>query len=365
MKDQYHTSRRSGLGNLLQILGVLFAFTLLIGALDKAGVKVIFGSDNQDQHSSMMPAYAQPSTNEEGQIIVVDAQESNDHYAEYKNNKYHASATRTAKLSSHGEEWIEQFASSARKQALEKGVPAGLALAVGLHKISKGTTISSWNDFIKEITIPLVAVKQTASKEDLRAYFKYSANSGRWIDGLEAIDYFDQGALNAYMSKYKLKQYDKEVMGIIANGGSYIQEAEKRSTYVAGEVATEMVSKRVAKQTSEKSKLNSSSGNENVENWEQYYDEVVGKAVAKEIARRKLKSGQYLSEDDMQNLIEETNDETSDVVKNNISFLGRKINPDHPEAKQMQDITNPRNAQAREELYQKKLRENKMAGRGN
>ncbi|MFM9948257.1 MAG: hypothetical protein ACKV1O_09990, partial [Saprospiraceae bacterium] len=87
------------------------------------------------------------------------------------------------------------------------------------------------------------------------------------------------------------------------------------------------------------------------------YDEIVGSEVAKEAARKKLKSGRYLTEEDLTRLVEETDQETAKALKSKLAFPGRKVNPNHPDAAKRLDITDPKNTQAREELYQRKLKE--------
>ena len=90
---------------------------------------------------------------------------------------------------------------------------------------------------------------------------------------------------------------------------------------------------------------------------------MVGREVAREIAKKKIKSGKYIGEEDMDQLILDTNDETEKVVDNKLTLLGRKINKKHKDAEKMLDITDKKNAAAREELYQKKLKENKLDSR--
>ena len=363
MKEYYNAPRRSSF-SLLNILGFLFAITIFIGILDRAGIKVIVGQKSNHNQSGMLPTFGAKAQPQEGELLVVDAHSSTKQgYTSYQYSNNASVGSVASGTSKNPEEWVERFASSARNQAIEKGVPAGVALAYGIEQLHNGRNIDSWHQFINEVIIPLVAIKQAASKSGLQQYFKYSANSERWIAGLGKDQRFSANRLNSHLNKYQLDKYDQEVMSIIANGGKYQQAQERRSTHVADEVASSMVAKRIEKQGSRASSVNLENGN--ADEWEQYYDEVVGKAVAKEIARKKLKSGEYISEDDMQNLIDETNEETSGVIKNNISFLGRKINKNHPDAEQMLDITNPRNAQAREELYQQKLREKKMVKNGN
>lgn len=362
MKNDYRPSGRSGgLSRMLNLLGILFAFIVLIGLLDQAGVKIIVSQDQGHHGASMLPGSDAVSQNNTDNHIVVSSQPSSPDYPGYKSSQAvrpYAGST-SSRQTINAEEWIARFASSARSQALEKGVPAGVALAVGVEKLQRGTRINDWHSFIEEVIIPLVAIKQTAAKADVQQFYKYSANSQRWINGLAAEKRFSANQLNAHMQKYELYAQDEEVLRIIKGGGRYDQQARKKSSKVASEVSSAMVSRRIEEQ--EAARYSNAAEHDNSEEWEQYYDEVVGKAVAKEVARKKLKSGEYISDEDMEMLIEETNKETSKVLKNNISFLGRKINPDHPEAEKMKDITNPRNSQAREEIYQEQLQKHKVA----
>jgi len=364
MKNDYRPSeKRGGLSRMLNLLGILFAFILLIGLLDRAGVKIIISQDQAYQGASILPGMDGSTEDNAENHIVVSAEPTPQQYPDYKSTKavrpYAASTSKQRKV--EAEEWIARFASSARDQALEKGVPAGVALAVGVEKLKQGAQINDWHRFIEAVIIPLVAIKQTASKADIQQFYKYSANSQRWIDGLAAEQRYSASKLNAHMQQYHLHAQDEAVLKILKGGGRYEQQARKKSGRVADEVSTDIVSRRIEEQ--ENAVYSRAAEHDNSADWEQHYDEVVGRAVAKEIARKKLKSGEYISEEDMEMLIEETNTETSDVLKSNISFLGRKINPDHPDAEDMNDITNPRNSQAREEIYQKELRKHKVAGK--
>jgi hypothetical protein len=365
--DYYPTRRKSGLSRLLNALGVLFALIILIAFMDKAGVKIVIDQEQSVSGAGMLPQFdtGAPSAGADNPIVVNTTEPSYRSYKDYSGQEAvrpYATGSQS-KRTQNVEEWVARFASTARAQAIEKGVPAGVALAVGIEKISGGTPINDWHRFIEEVTIPLVAIKQAASKADLQAYYKYSANSSLWVSGLASDGRFPAERLHRHLQKYELHAQDKQVLDILSNGGRYEQEAITKSVEVGDEVASDLVARRIKEQ--ESSTLSKAASHQNSKEWEQYYDEVVGKAVAKEIARKKLKKGEYLSEDDMESLIEETNQETSDVIRHNISFLGRKINKDHQDAENMLDITQPKNAQAREELYQQRLKEQNVAGGGN
>ncbi|MCG8326730.1 MAG: hypothetical protein MI974_03540 [Chitinophagales bacterium] len=360
MKNNYYQPRRrSGISSLLNILGILFAIVIVIGAMDRAGVRVILDNDKESQYHSagFLSGNQQQAPQNEQDIIVVGTENQSADYPAYNRTPSSYSASRSIKIDETA--WIERFASTARKQALVKGVPAGVALAVGLEKIKSGININDWETFVEEVTIPLVAIKQMASREELQTYYKYSANSYRWIDGLGEARHFTSRALKTHLQKYHLDRYDNDVKEMIAGGGTHDQQFNKKSTHVADEVASSMVARRIKKQETE---VLRTAEPENAASWEQRYDEIVGKAVAKEIARKKLKSGQYISEEDMAGLIDETNEETGKVLERNVSLLGRKINREHKDADNMLDITNPNNVQAREELYQKEIKKHRVAG---
>ena len=161
------------------------------------------------------------------------------------------------------------------------------------------------------------------------------------------------------MQEYRLDYYDQQVRTALVEGTKVAPEMDRQASYVADEVSSHIVKRRIA---NEQETRNNSSRTAKVEEWENYYDEAVGREVAKEIAKRKLKTGKYLTDEDMGRLVEEANVETQKVLKNNLSFLGRDINRNHPDAPEMLDITKPDNAQARQELYQKKVREREYAG---
>ncbi|KGE88529.1 MAG: hypothetical protein ACE362_08690 [Phaeodactylibacter xiamenensis] len=347
MSNQYRSN--SSLSSLLKLLGATFALILLIGALDKAGVKVIMGDKpaGNAYESSMLPRTTERA-----------AEEHSDYAPPRTPERYRRSAAREAAApdweglsATDIDNFLDQFAATARKQALENGVPAGIALAYGIEELKRGQRIDSWDAFQEKVTAPLSRLKQEVPRDALGRYFKYSANSQRWAQGLGRYSRHSEQQLMSNLQHFNLEAEDEAVTEIL------LQQPEDASR--VQEVADEVTAKIVRRQN--KGHRRQTEAEQTPETgtkaWRNFYEEEVGQEVAKEIARKKLRSGQYIGEDDMEALIEETNQETEATMQSNIGLLGRKINRGHQNAGQKLDITDPRNAQAREELYQKKLRE--------
>ena len=366
----HHYSRQGsgGTGMLLRFLGFIFAMILVIGMLDKAGLKV---SLEGQEGKSPGPRYNEASVGDnygEGENSNSTVYVSPDEPAQSRKGSYQPRAydeyskqapSRSARPSASAEDFIDRFAETATAQALNRGVPAGISLALGIAKLNQGERIDSWQDFMDKVVMPLSRIKGNASRDGLQPYFKYSANSGRWLEGLSRQGEYSYNALRQAMQEYRLEYYDQEVRTALVEGTKVAPEMERQASYVADEVSSNIVRQRIAHEQETRSRPARSA---KVEEWENYYDETVGREVAKEIAKRKLNTGQYITEEDMGRLIDEANVETEKVLKSNLSFLGRDINRKHPDAPEMLDITKPGNAQARQELYQKKVREQKFAG---
>ncbi len=98
---------------------------------------------------------------------------------------------------------------------------------------------------------------------------------------------------------------------------------------------------------------------------EGFYDSNIGFEVAREITIRKIRSSNFYestNESQMIKSILKIHKEVDQVLKNNVSFLGREINRNHPDAPEMLDIMKEENAEARQKLYQRKLKERNYAG---
>ncbi|MCB0558718.1 MAG: hypothetical protein H6573_11000 [Lewinellaceae bacterium] len=368
MEHRYSRPQGGGTGMLLRLLGFIFAMILVIGMLDKAGLKIsIEGREGKDAN----PRYKEASVGETyaeeekgGEVIHIGPSQPAKNYREgYQPGSYDAysrqAPSRSTQAPASVETFISRFAETANVQALNKGVPAGISLALGIVKLKQGERIDNWEDFMDKVVMPLARIKENAYQDGLQGYFKYSANSGRWLEGLSRQGTYSFNALRQAMQAYRLDYYDQQVRTALVEGTKVAPEMDRQASYVADEVSSHIVKRRIA---NEQATYNNSNRNAKVEEWENFYDESVGREVAKEIAKRKLKTGKYLTDDDMGRLVEEANVETEKVLKKNLSFLGRDINRNHPDAPEMLDITQPDNAQARQELYQKKVREREYAG---
>jgi len=369
MKNHYSQSNKGNgaMGGLMRLLGFVFALILVIGMLDKAGLKVSL--DGQKEGPSGKRYYeASVGDNNSGEesgpetIYVAPDEPSRSSGQAYQPRSYNEySSTAPSRGSQPGmsvDAFISHFAETATAQALDKGVPAGVSLALGIAKLQQGERIENWQDFMNKVVTPLARIKENAARDGLQPYFKYSANSSRWLEGLGRQGDYSYNALRQAMQQYRLDAYDEEVRTALSGGTRVSPEMDRQASFVADEVASNIVTQRAAYEQQQRSGRKNTA---NAEKWEGYYNEVVGREVAKEVAKRKLKTGQYITDEDMGRLVEEANVETEKVMKKNLSFLGRDINRNHPDAPEMLDITKPGNAQARQELYQKKLKERDFA----
>jgi hypothetical protein len=372
MKNDY--PRRRGGNSILNVLGFGFAVILMVGYLKNQGFDLIRnGSGGKSPEVIESRMFDTNNNTEKSTSIVVDSDRSGDYDGRerYRNSdayreraaKQQESARKVSRMP-RGEDWINEFGSVAVSQAVSRGVPAGLALAVGLQHLEHGAVIISWSDFVEKVVDPLAKVKQRASGNIRSSYFKYSANSELWAEGLDALGKYDEKEIRAIMQQYALSAYDKQVRRAVIAGTQVDEATADRANYVAEEVATHKREAATRRPHKERVVIGSNAVDQVREKEvEAYYNEFVGREVAREIAKKKLKSGKYIGEEDMDQLITETNEETEEVIGNKLTFLGRKINRQHPEADKMLDITKKENAAAREELYQQKLKENKLDSR--
>lgn len=357
MRDQYYPERARRGGGLFSTLGFIFAVILAIGLFSKMGMKVSMDG-LQGKLSEMRAASLEPSSDnaESGDIVVIPPKGSEE--TQYDASTFtpktprdlSSSSTRQSERSTNGsfdaEAWIDRFSETAVQQAVSKGIPAGIALAVGIMEMQSGKPINSWKDFMGRVIEPLLQLKEKSASGDLRNYFKYSANSDRWAQGLGEADLYAVNSLKKTISRYDLSDYDRQVSERLAREA----EIESQADYVGREVSASIrKNSRSAAVEDEEVSVKPSAGNR--------YNEIVGEEVAKAVARKKLKSGQYIGEEDLGRLVEETNQEAGKTIKKNLAFPGRKVNPKHPNAAKNMDITDPKNTQAREELYQRKLKE--------
>ena len=371
MKNDY--PRRNGSG-LFNILGVGFAIILTIGFLKSKGYELKRTNGYEPTN------YAAASYNSDGPVSQPERETNlvleSDRSGDYDGRKYdnpdaystqkatRPKSSRTVRTIRNADDWVSEFSAVAVNQAMSRGVPAGLSLAVGLQKMEQGVPIMSWSDYVEKVVDPLAKAKQRAPSRVRSSYFKYSANSNLWAEGLDALGKYSEQSIQQTMREYKLAAYDKQVRRAVISGKSVDEVMEEKVTYVAEEVTYDVRRSKKERPIKEQVAIGGNAADQVREMEEEaYFDELVGREVAREIARKKLNSGKYIGEEDMDALIMETNEETEKVVKNKLTFLGREINKKHPEAEKMLDITDKKNAAAREELYQRKLRENKLDSR--
>ncbi len=324
--------------NIFSLFGFACAVILVVGFLKKNGVEI----------SRSKVSYAEiPSTSrvvEEFSVLPVEKMKMKESSYEVKPSSPSSASSGVSAPSAN--QWIRQFSEIAVNQALEKGIPAGISLALGIAKLQSGATIQSFDDYMNQVIQPLAGAKKNATKEDRAYYFKYSANSDFWAEGLGKTGRYSESDLKKIIRQYSLGTYDQSVRTHITSG-----KANPVTEQKAIETANQIVAKKGATLKVDKDAERAAK----VEQWRQNYDESVGRDVAKEVARKKLKTGKYLSDEDLQRLVEETTVETEKALENKTMVMGRKINPNHPDAAQKLDITNPKNAQARGEIYQQKV----------
>ncbi len=321
--------------NIFSLFGFACAIILVIGLLKKNGVEISRSKVSYAEipsHSKVVDKFA---------ALPLEAMKMKEFSDEVS-----PSSSRIGTSAPNLNYWIEQFSEIAVNQALERGIPAGVSLALGIAKLQSGATIQSFNDYLNQVIQPLVGAKKNASKEDRSYYFKYSANSDFWAEGLGKTGHYSTGDLKKIIRQYGLQTYDQSVRTQITKG-IVNPTIERQAIETANQVvAKKNLTLKVDEDAERAAK---------VEQWRQNYDENVGRAVAKEVARKKLNTGKYLSDEDLQRLVDETTVETEKVLEHKTMMMGRKINPNHPNAAQKLDITHPRNAQARGELYQQKV----------
>ncbi|MEL6943675.1 MAG: hypothetical protein AAFO82_13480, partial [Bacteroidota bacterium] len=313
MKQQYNTPSRSGF-NIFSVLGFAFAVLLTAGYLKKSGTLVdsernIFDVETTELRASMANMY--PA--DRAAAPVERPRSANP--KQY--NSYKKEEVRRPQMISI-ENWINQFDEFAKEQALANGIPAGVSLAMGITQLDAGIPIRSAEDFMRAVVEPLTHLKRNAPFADRSAYFKYAANSERWADGLGATGRYSASSLKDLIARYGLDALDHQVRNQIVSAPSNSKIVERKVEYVANEVS-EIANTRYMEVERPRHAISKA---ERAQVWEQEYEASVGNAVAKEVARKKLKSGNYLTDEDMQRLIEETDVETGKALENKVMFMG-------------------------------------------
>lgn len=348
MKNQYNSTQGGGFG-IFGILGFVLAIIMLAGLLKKSSI------DTDEQVDLYAQQEAHFSTDFSEDRSVPKSEVADRPVRTYDTPNKRRAEVRTPNQPIALDNWILQFEDIAKTQAIAEGIPAGISLAMGVHIMQNGVSIQSKSEFINLVVGPLTHLKHNAPHQDRASYFKYSANSQKWADGLGASGRYSTRELKKIMQQYDLARLDRDVREHIIRTPS---ATERKAEYVANEVIDRSVEARRSS-----SDVRHPVGREaRTSQWRDNYEEVVGEDVAKQKARQKLSSGKYITEEDMQALIEEVDAETDEVVENKLMFMGRKINRQHDEAGSVTDVTNKRNAQARGERYQEYV-EKKRGGR--
>ncbi len=328
--------------NIFSVVGFACAVIFLIGFLRKNGVEI---SRSQAAKSVVQVEDVIVSSQQQHELSMLPVER----VVRPKSGK---NATTKHKMSERSlDQWVNEFGEIAISQAIDRGIPAGISLAFGMMKVQAGIDINTWNDYMEKVVQPLVHLKRNAPRADISNYFKYSANSDLWAQGLGRTGRFDAYDLKQIMEHYNLDNFDRTVRANIVAGKQQPKLAEK-----AVEIANQVVATSSMEYYETDKELERAN---RVSEWKETYEEVVGHEVAEEVARKKLKTGKYLSDEDLQRLVDETNAETEQALENKVMFMGRRINRSHPTASQKTDITNPRNAQARGELYHQKINRTK------
>lgn len=372
MRNDY-PRRKSG-NPILSLLGFIFAIILFVGWMKNNGFD-ISRTDQSTELSHLSAGItggtADRAVEPQSNIVLKDDRSGDydgrryDNADSYRNSSVsRPRASHAVRSSVDAKAWINEFSSVAVSQAVSRGVPAGISLAVALQQMEKGARILSWGDFVDQVVEPLARTKHRASAQDRSDYFKYSANSELWVKGLDATGKYDERDLNALIREYDLSDYDRQVRQAVVSGRPVDVETAEKAEYVAEEVTSVRRRRASDGPRREQAALGGRDADDvRIAEEDTYYDEFVGREVAREIAKKKLKSGKYINENDMDRLIEETNVETEKVIQNKMTFLGRGVNRKHPDAAKKLDITRPENDAAREALYQQKLRENRLDSR--
>lgn len=105
--------------------------------------------------------------------------------------------------------WVDRHRTVAVMEALDRGVPAGISLAVGLHLLQQGT-MTERDDFATRVVDRLSRLRDNAATES-RTHFRFFANSGEWARGLEREGHFSESELLAILQEFNLSAYDSEV----------------------------------------------------------------------------------------------------------------------------------------------------------
>lgn len=120
-------------------------------------------------------------------------------------------------------DWIDQHASVAVLEAVRQGVPAGVSLSLGIAQVQAGY-LQPTDNFIDRVITPLAQLKER-DKRMWSRYYKYSANSSKWFEGLYTEDYFAELGLAEIFDAYQLARFDAETYLALTKQKEAAQEA--------------------------------------------------------------------------------------------------------------------------------------------
>lgn len=142
---------------------------------------------------------------------------------------------------------VQQLSDVAIENALERQVPPGVSFALLIYSAEKGKQMNVNN--LKKVMDYLVSVKQNADEKDLKTYFKYASNSGKWFQGLGLARNggHPKAALLRIYDAYDLKRYDDDIYNVVTKNAhadlSYDAKITPKTKIpaMAGDATTETV----------------------------------------------------------------------------------------------------------------------------
>ncbi len=230
--------------NLLTLLGFSTAILLFVGVLHKSNYRVVqMGNDNV----AAMEALDGKEAQADDEILILDDNPSKAglNFKEVigpasaiKGNQNRSVHQESSPRPSNRrindadlQRWVNLHANEAIDAALEHGIPAGLSLTLGVQQLEAGQ-MHPQDNFAKQILAPLVNLK-AKSKGWSTNYFKYSANSKSWFEGLEAIEVYSEAELKQIFRRYDLASYDAEVYLALTGKEKKENSSSASKTYTA------------------------------------------------------------------------------------------------------------------------------------
>lgn len=215
--------------NVFTLLGILAAIVLFGGYLHRSGIRLTQDGAATAQATEERDAFFETTDSpvrEEVNLFDPDRhyRDTPEGFDRVGRSSASAESTSTAAVSEKEiQRWIRRQGPVAIMEAVRQGVPAGISLAIGVQALQQGR-IDLRSDFNQAVVAPLANYKEGRE----RAYFKYSANSDSWLQGLAKTSNYDTRELDAILRRYDLAAYDAEVYLALQN-----QRREERSSPAA------------------------------------------------------------------------------------------------------------------------------------